>query len=153
MKNISRFPKMMVLQYERAKSLGFNEEMAQAIGYAQALKYAIFKRSFFRGKIFSNSSPTQGKSHQVKVNKTFQLYFKNGYPFVGKKIVKDDDFRKEVYKKFGEKYIFEIVRKWAENIVKSCPKEILENEQKFFKLVWVPHRDENPFEMNLGDIK
>ena len=41
---INRFPKMAALQKERALKLGYPEDLAEAIGIAEALKYAIFKR-------------------------------------------------------------------------------------------------------------
>ncbi len=44
MPNVNRFPKMAALQKYRALKLGYPEDLAEAIGIAEALKYAIFKR-------------------------------------------------------------------------------------------------------------
>ena len=43
---VNRFPKMAALQKFRALKLGYPEELAEAIGIAEAVKYAIFKNLY-----------------------------------------------------------------------------------------------------------
>lgn len=48
---INRFPKMAALQKERAIALGFDEDIAKAIGIAEATKYAIFKNLSYKRRV------------------------------------------------------------------------------------------------------
>ena len=44
--------------------------------------------------------------------------------------------------KFDEK-TRKSLEKWGQKIIENTPKELLENENKFFNLVWKKHRDED----------
>ena len=143
MRKIGRFPKMMVLQYERAKALGYNENNAKAIGYAQALKYAIFKNTS-RIRIPTHKFQSKSsKAQNFEVHPIFKLYMIAGMPYVGGKIVKPEKFDFELNKRFVPG-LGEVLKNWAKEIISHTPKEILENEQKFFKNVWIKVRDDQP---------
>ena len=143
---IGRFPKMVILQYERAKALGYSENDARAIGYAQAQKYAIFKNIRIR---ISDPKKKGSGSSDIYIHPIFKLYMKKGlnYPVVAGKVIYPEKFNFEMKKRGVD--IYHVLDKWAKEIISKTPREILENEQKFFKLVWVPHRDEQPLEMEL----
>ncbi len=141
---INRFPKMAALQKFRAMKLGYSEDIAEAVGIAEALKYAIFKRLAH--------SPTRYREEEEKKAKypenidwerfkIFKLAAYQNKPFVAGKVLTSEDYKKEIFGKWGEE-IGKKIEEWAKNIIDKTPKEFLENEQKFFREVWVPHRDD-----------
>ena len=73
----------------------------------------------------------------------FKLPAFNGLPFVGNKTYTAQDYDKALYGRFG-KATAQKIEEWAKNIIQQCPKEYLENENKFFNECWKIHRDENP---------
>ncbi len=144
---ISRFPKMMALQRFRAQKLGFDEEPAKAIWIAQATKYAIFKnvsaaprsaKKSEQSKVKAVPKPTDLDWEQFKV---FGLASKKWKPFVGGKVYSSQDYDRYWLGRFEPKTA-EAVEKWAQGLIEQVPKEILENEQKFFNNVWKAHRDD-----------
>ena len=152
---INRFPKMAALQKFRALKLGYPKEQAEAIGVAEATKYAIFKNLYLYRR--------QGKEEQAhslapeyyqekekldwKTFAPFKLAAKEGKPYVGGKTFSWHDYHQKVLKRWGSQGAKKL-ENWAQSIVENTPKEILENEQKFFKKVWLPHRDD-PLEVEI----
>ncbi len=146
MARVNRFPKMAALQKFRALKLGYDEKTAEAIGIAEALKYAIFKNlSKYRRGIEREREKPEKKEIYEKLDwetfKTFQLAAKDGLPFVGGKVETPEDYRKAVFGKFGED-VGKRIEEWAHRIIESTPREYLEDERKFFNYVWKPHRDD-----------
>jgi len=144
---INRFPKMVVLQKERAIKLGFDEEKAKILGYAQAKKYAIFKncrksKKKVSIKVLSKdialSSNYQEKTKEIK---EFRLSLTpEGLPIVGKQIVSKKDY--EIYmSRFNEREI-KTLERWAKSVLKEVPERDLKVESRFFNNVWKPHRDD-----------
>ncbi|BCD61798.1 hypothetical protein NitYY0826_C0661 [Nitratiruptor sp. YY08-26] len=146
---INRFPKMAALQKFRAIALGFNEKIAEAIGIAEATKYAIFKNLSYRKRREKEREYVTKKLKKAPENldeetfALFKLQALNGFPFVGEKTYTSEDYNRAVFMKFGEE-AGKKIEEWAKNIIDSCDKALLENEQKFFNECWKPHRDENP---------
>jgi len=144
---VNRFPKMAALQKFRALKLGYPKDIAEAIGIAEATKYAIFKnlhRLKRSGKEeVDRLAPEYGSEKEKldwKTFKIFKLAAKNGKPYVGGKIFTSKDYEQKVLTKWGK--AGKRIEIWAENIIKDTPEEILKNEQKFFNKVWKLHRDD-----------
>jgi len=148
---LNRFPKMMILQYCRAILLGFNEIEAKRIGYAEALKYAIFKNKAFKPK-----SKTTKKGFRIakelkenpkyEINPYFKLYMQENYPVISDKIITEEYFDKELLKKDITSKRFQKIYNYYMQVLKQVNPEILENESKFFNKIWKPIRDINPLE-------
>ncbi len=141
---VNRFPKMAAIQKYRALKLGYPKDKAEAIGIAEALKYAIFKRLAHSERSYKKEEEKR-KRPEIELDwdsyKTFKLASYNGFPFVAGKIETPEDYKKEIFWKWGEK-TGKKIEEWAKNIIDKTPKEYLENEQKFFREVWIPHRDD-----------
>ncbi len=143
MPRVNRFPKMAALQKFRAMKLGYPEDTAESIGIAEALKYAIFKRIAHSGKRYRELEEKKKKpeiSLDWETFRTFGLASHRGKPFVGGKILTPEDYRKAVLYRWGE--TGRRIESWAKSIIDLVPEEYLRDERKFFKEVWVPHRDE-----------
>ncbi len=141
---INRFPKMAALQKYRALKLGYPEDLAEAIGIAEALKYAIFKRLAQTGTRYREEEEKKAKEKENldwETFKTFKLAAYNGWPYVAGKVETPEDYKKEIFVKWGEE-TGKKIEQWAKNIIEKVPEDYLKNEQKFFREVWVPHRDE-----------
>jgi len=147
---LNRFPKMMILQYVRAKKLGYSEEQAKAIGYAEAFKYAIFKT---KRAYFSNPNQTKSKNKkgqqslspsELKVNEIFQLYFKKNMPYVGGKLIKEFDFEKELIKKQITQEVLSNIVEFYNRVLEKVGMGLIKQESKFFNKVWKVIRDLNP---------
>jgi len=141
---VNRFPKMAALQKYRALKLGYPEELAEAIGIAEALKYAIFKRlahSEGRYKEEEEKKKKEKEKLDWETFKLFKLASLNGLPYVAGKVETAEDYKKNVYRRFGEEGGKKI-EEWAKRIIEKVPENYLKNEQKFFREVWVPHRDD-----------
>ena len=143
---INRFPKMAALQKFRALKLGFDESIAEAIGIAEATKYAIFKNLSYKKRVAQEKEEIikkyEGKkSLDDKTFEIFKLQALEGLPFVGGKVFTSDDYKRAVFIRFG-KEIGQKIEEWAENIVNSCDEKVLKSENKFFNECWKPHRDE-----------
>ncbi len=143
---INRFPKMAALQKYRALKLGYPEDLAEAIGIAEALKYAIFKKLAHSIRNYRiEEEKRKSKELEALDWETFNIFKLAAYdskPYVAGKILSSEDYKREIFIKWG-KEIGKKIEDWAKNIIENVPKELLKNEQKFFKYVWVPHRDEN----------
>jgi len=146
---INRFPKMVVLQKERAKVLGFDEEKARIIGYAQAKKYAIFKNASRKSKkriviksfskdIAPTSSNLQEKSREIK---EFRLVLNpQGLPIVGKQVISKRDYN--IYmSRFNEREI-KALERWAKSVLEKANERDLKVESRFFNNIWKIHRDD-----------
>jgi hypothetical protein len=141
---INRFPKMAALQKYRALKLGYPKDLAEAIGIAEALKYAIFKRLAHSERKYHQEEEKK-KKPEMELDwdsfKTFKIAAYNGWPIVAGKVETPEDYEKEIFWKWGEE-TGKKIEQWAKRIIDKVPEEYLKNEQKFFKEVWVPHRDE-----------
>jgi len=141
---INRFPKMAALQKERAIALGFDEDIAKAIGIAEATKYAIFKNLSYKRRAVKEKETVQkeykGKTLDEETFRIFKLQAVDGWPIVGDKVYTNEDYDR-YFLRFPEE-IKQKIEEWARNIIKTCDKEILEKENKFFNECWKPHRDE-----------
>ena len=140
---MNRFPKMAYLQYARACSLNYPSWQAKAIGMAEAKKYAMFKSARYV-PVPKNRKTSSRKSLLYllyKENPVFRLFFNSeGYPVIANKPITEADFDKYM-RRFDHRTLNRL-EAWAFSIVKSLKKELLENESKFFNLVWKPHRDD-----------
>ncbi len=146
---------MAALQKFRALKLGYPEELAEAIGIAEATKYAIFKnlhrlRKAGKEEEVEKLAPEYGSEKENldwKTFETFKLAAKDGKPFVGGKIYTAEDYRRQIFKRWGEEGGRKI-EEWAKRIIEETPEELLKNEQKFFNKVWKIHRDD-PVEVEI----
>ncbi|ACM92841.1 hypothetical protein NAMH_0924 [Nautilia profundicola AmH] len=142
---INRFPKMAALQKLRALKLGFDLPTAEAIGIAEATKYAIFKNLSHKKRIAKEKEEVikqfQGKKElDEETFAVFKLPAVDGLPYVGGKIYTSEDYER-YFMKWGDK-IKSIIEKWAENIIENCDEKTLKSENRFFNDCWKPHRDE-----------
>ena len=143
---INRFPKMAALQKFRAIKLGFGENTAEAIGIAEAVKYAIFKNLSYKKRVAKEKEEIikqyKGKKElDDKTYEIFKLQALDGLPFVGGKIYASDDYKRAIFLKFGEN-IGKKIEEWAQKIIDNCNEETLKKESKFFNECYKPHRDE-----------
>ena len=143
---INRFPKMAALQKFRALRLGFDLETAEAIGIAEATKYAIFKNLSYKKRVAKEKEEVfkeyKGtKELDDKIFEIFKLQALDGLPYVGGKVYTSDDYKRAVFLRFGEE-IGKKIEEWAKNIIDNCDEEVLKKETKFFNECWKPHRDE-----------
>ncbi len=142
---VNRFPKMAALQKYRALKLGYSEDMAEAIGIAEALKYAIFKRLAHSERRYREIEEKRKKKEIKSLDwekfKIFKLASYNGWPYVAGKVESPEDYRKSIFWRFGEEG-GEKIERWAKEIIDQVPESYLKNEQKFFREVWVSHRDD-----------
>jgi len=152
---VNRFPKMAALQKFRALKLGYPEDIAEAVGIAEATKYAIFKnlhrlKRSGKEEEAEKLAPEYGSEREKldwKTFETFKLAAKNGKPFVGGKVFTAEDYKRKVLDRWGPEGGKKI-EEWAKKIIEETPEELLKNEQKFFNKVWKPHRDD-PVEVEI----
>ena len=151
---LNRFPKMVAVQYIRAKKLGYDEDKAKAFAYAEALKYAIFKnRRGSRGS--TNTKRGHGSSGQkYTIHTQYDPIFKitvneNGEPVISNKTIKPSEFDEYFETKFNQ-CVKDVLLEWANRRLADVDKHILENENKFFNVVWKKIRDEDPFKILEG---
>ena len=143
---INRFPKMAALQKFRAIKLGFDKDIAEAIGIAEATKYAIFKNLSYKRRVEKEKEEVfkTYKGAKELDNKTFEIFklqALDGLPYVGGKVYTSDDYKRAIFIRFGDE-VGEKIEKWAQNIINSCDEKVLKSENKFFNECWKPHRDE-----------
>ncbi len=152
---VNRFPKMAALQKFRALKLGYPKDLAEAIGIAEAVKYAIFKnlhklKRSGKEEEAEKLAPEYGSEREKLDWKTFQVFkmaAKNGKPYVGGRVYTALDYRRKIFDRWGEEGGKKI-EEWARKIVEGTPEELLKNEQKFFNKVWKAHRDD-PIEVEV----
>ncbi len=104
MVKVNRFPKMAVLQKYRAFKLGYPEDLVEAIGIAEALKYAIFKRIAQYGRKYKEEEEKKKKSQESldwETFKTFGLAAYKGLPFVAGKVKTLERLQKRNLRKAG----------------------------------------------------
>jgi hypothetical protein len=107
---INRFPKMTALQKFRALKLGYPEEEAEAIGIAEATKYAIFKNAVwsksYQEKEEKSFEELIGEASRKKTvlpgldwgkYKPFKIASKDGKPFVGGKVFTSSDYKRQIF--------------------------------------------------------
>ena len=143
---INRFPKMAALQKYRALKLGFDLDIAEAIGIAEATKYAIFKNLSYKRRVQKEKEEIvkQYKGEKSLDEKTFEIFklqALDGLPYVGGKVYTSDDYKRAVFLRFGDE-IGKKIEEWAKNIIEKCDEDVLKKETKFFNECWKPHRDE-----------
>ena len=143
---INRFPKMAALQKFRALKLGFDKNIAEAIGIAEATKYAIFKNLSYKRRVKKEREEVEKYYHGKKEldEKTFEIFklqALDGLPYVGGKVYTSEDYKRAVFLRFGDE-IGKKIEEWAKNIINNCNEEVLKKENKFFNECWKPHRDE-----------
>lgn len=144
---INRYPKMVVLQRFRAEKLWYPENEAKAIWVAEATKYAIFKNIAHSPK-YREREETRFKKKIWEEGldwdryKIFKIAAKDGKPYVWWKTFTEADYQRQIYFKRGEE-IWKKLEQWAKKIIEGTDIDLLKDEQKFFKYVWVPHRDDD----------
>ena len=146
---------MAALQKFRALKLGYPPEVAEAVGIAEAVKYAIFKNLHTlkrQGKEeeAEKLAPEYGSEKEKLDWKTFEVFklaAKNGKPYVGGRVYTSADYKRKVLLKWGDEG-GKLIEDWAKRIIEQTPEELLKNEQKFFNKVWKPHRDD-PIEVEM----
>ncbi len=144
MPKVSRFAKMAALQKYRALALGYPEEEAEAIGIAQATKYAIFKNLHLYGRKREREAAAwakKGRPLDYEKYAAFQLAALEGRPFVGGKSYTAEDYRRALFLRYGEETARR-VEAWAKDLIEATPRDVLEDERKFYRFVWLPHRDD-----------
>ncbi len=127
-------------------ALGYEEKLAEAIGIAEATKYAIFKNlSYKRRKEQEMEAAKRAKLPPLdeETFAIFKLQALDGLPFVGHRTYSSEDYQRAIFLRWGEE-VAKAIEKWAQAIIQYCPNEVLENERKFFEECWKRHRDENP---------
>ena len=135
---------MAALQKFRALRLGYPEEEAEAIGIAQATKYAIFKNLHLYGRRTERAAASwakKGRPLDLEKYKIFQLAALDGRPFVGGRTYTAEDYKRALFLRYGEETAKKI-EDWAQKIIEATPEDWLKDERKFFKNVWVVHRDD-----------
>ncbi len=141
---VGRFPKMAALQKYRALALGYPVEEAEAIGIAQATKYAIFKNLHVWGRRRRREAAAwarRGRPLDLEKYATFQLAALEGRPFMGGRTFSAEDYRRALFLRYGEETARRI-EAWARAIVEKTPEDWLRDERKFFRYVWLVHRDD-----------
>jgi len=141
MKRLNRFPKMAVLQKERAVKLGFGTEFAKAIGFAEAKKYAIFSR---RGGDYTSRKKSKNNKSYISSNslQEFRLTLDNsGFPIVANQTITSKDY--DDYMRRFDLSTLQALEAWAQKLLEKTPSEVLRNETRFFNNVWKLHRDDN----------
>ena len=124
---INRFPKMAAMQKFRAMRLGFNEALAEAIGIAEATKYAIFKNLSYRrrkeqeGEYITKKLRRHPQELDEETFAIFKLQALDGLPFVGNKTYTSEDYKRAIYEKFGEE-AGKKIEEWAKRVVGRCKK-------------------------------
>ena len=137
---------MVVLQKERAMKLGYAENMAKAIGYAEAKKYAIFKnRTSYKKKStgvkLSNKKTNKKDIPTFDMLKEFRLPLsREGLPVIAGQPVTERDYDNYMYR-FNEKELMAI-ENWARDLVENASERDLTTETRFFNYIWKPHRDD-----------
>jgi len=149
MQKLGRFPLMVLFQYMRAYLLGYSKEQAKAIGYAQAVKYAIFKNIGGRRRTGKSNGFSQAESKIAEINqkaqyiknKTFNITFTadNKWPIISNKIITDKDFD-NYFKSFDKNLINKYLIKIHE-ILKEHNRKDLEVETRFYNNIWKFYRD------------
>jgi len=140
---VGRFPKMAALQKHRALALGYPEEEAEAIGIGQATKYAIFKNLHLYGRKREREAAAwakKGRPLDYEKYAVFQLAALEGRPFVGGKSYTAEDYRRALLR-YGEETARRL-ESWAKDLIEATPRDVLEDERKFYRYVWLPHRDD-----------
>ena len=135
---------MAALQKYRALALGYPEEEAEAIGIAQATKYAIFKNLHVSGQRRRREARAQarrGRPLDLETYALFQLAALDGRPFVGGRTYTAEDYKRALFLRYGEATARRI-EAWAKNLIRTVPREVLEDERTFFRTVWLQHRDD-----------
>jgi len=148
---IGRFQVMAVLQAARAYALGMPLYLSKSWGLNRAIFYAAAKRGF--KKMVAPPRPkikVEVKEKPIVRVKNIQYlgdeaaYIKEVgnkiYFTIGGKPQTEEDFRRQIESKFGEK--FETVWREALEIVKKFDKEILLSQRSFYEKVYKPLRDE-----------
>jgi hypothetical protein len=148
--NVGRFQVMGLLQAARyyllyndinkAKSFGLN----RAIFYAWAKYYRpIYKRS--KGKIFHPYFIKKEEDKEIeliKVGNEEAPYNKStGYFHIGDKDQTPEDYDKEIKDKINSIVDYNIAWNFAIEYLKKFPKEVLLDQQEFYKKVYEPIRD------------
>ena len=145
---VNRFPKMAALQKFRALKLGYPKDITEAIGIAEATKYAIFKNLHMlkrsgKEEETNKLAPEYGSEKEKLDWKSFEIFklaAKNGKPYVGGKIFTSNDYYNKIINKWGKES--KKIESWAKKIIEETPEDILRNEEKFFNKVWKIHRDD-----------
>ena len=146
---INRFPKMAAMQKFRAIRLGYDEPLAEAIGIAEATKYAIFKNLSYRrrreqeGEYIRTKLKRKPEELDEETFAIFKLQALDGLPFVGNRVYTSEDYKKAIFGKFGDE-VGKKIEEWAKRVVDRCDESALKSENKFFNECWKPHRDEDP---------
>ncbi len=65
----------------------------------------------------------------------------DGRPFVGGRTFSAGDYGRALSLCYGEEAARPVGAR-AEGLIKATPREVLEDERKFFRHVWLPHRDD-----------
>jgi hypothetical protein len=73
----------------------------------------------------------------------------NGEPVISNKTIKPSEFDEYFETKFNQ-CIKDVLLEWANRRLADVDKHILENENKFFNVVWKKIRDEDPFKILEG---
>jgi len=82
-----------------------------------------------------------GAALGLKKYATFQLAALDGRPFVGGRTFSAEDYKRALFLRYGGETARR-VEAGAKDLIKASPREVLEDERKFFRYVWLPHRDD-----------
>ncbi len=154
---IGRFQVMATLQAARAYVLGKDLTEAKSFGLNRAIFYAAAKKGFKGEKeispkeiILNRKKVSEDKLQKIRESFKIETIGDemayaveidgNVYYTIGGEIQTEDDFEKEIERRFKGK--FEKAWKEAIEIVSSYDKGVLLSQRYFFEAVYKPRRDE-----------
>jgi len=153
---VGRFQVMAVLQAARAYLLGLPLASAKSWGLNRAIFYAAAKKGFLKIKAKPQKPPAfkiaLPKEKLEAVRKSFQIFHLGDemayaveidgklYFTIGDEIQKEEDFEKQVERRFGKN--FQKAFDEAIAILKKYDKGILASQRYFYETVYKPRRDE-----------
>lgn len=144
---IGRFEVMALLQaaryylltgdIDKAKSFGLN----RAIFYAWAKKHVRAKPPTLKGGIEGVKTCTGGGRDIVYVGDEGAYISRNGYFIIGDEEQKPVDYDRQIARRISSVIPYEKAWEAAIEYLKSIPKTVLLNQQKFFSRAYEPVRD------------
>jgi hypothetical protein len=141
---------MAILQTARAKQLGLRLTEAKSWGLNRAIFYAAAKRGF-KWKIISQDRSSEEISKKPVERRRAAYFLGNEMAYgsrktgkfhftIGEALQTETDYQRQVIMRFG--VIYSKAWKEALEIVRQYPRDILLSQNRFFREVYKPRRDE-----------
>jgi len=146
---IGRFQVMGLLQAARYYLLTGDLERAKSFGLNRAIFYAWAKRRgketslkrLVRGRGSVYTRVSLGRVEPVQIGDEVAFMTADGWFIIGDEVQKPEDYDRQIAKPIGSVVAYEKAWQVAIEYLKSFSKETLLNQQKFFKEVYEPVRD------------